>query len=149
MAGRSWPSLTSDALEHEWIGVHQLRLDRQRRRRASVPMRPPCCRVIRLNVAGEPRRVEEWAGVVVAQEFPPHPSRKDLLIYGNHDAADRTTRVRGRAPPLLPPSCAPRTALVHRSVAAAEYITDPMMQLITSGNDQSESTSGPFIPIRG
>ena len=51
MAGRSWPSLTSDALEHEWIGVHQLRLDRKRRRRASLPMRPPYCLVIRLNVA--------------------------------------------------------------------------------------------------
>jgi hypothetical protein len=50
---------------------------------------------------------------------------------------------------LSPPGCAPRTALVHRSVAAAEYITDPMMRLITSGNDQSESTSGLFIPIRG
>ena len=34
--------------------------------------------------------------------------------------------VRGRAP-LFTPSCAPRTALVHRSVAAAEYITHPMM----------------------
>jgi hypothetical protein len=53
------------------------------------------------------------------------------------------------APPLLPPSCAPRTALVHRSVAAAEYITHPMMQLITSGNDQSDSTSWLFIPMHG
>jgi hypothetical protein len=73
MAGRSWPSLTSDVREHEWIGVHQLRLDRKRRRRASVLMRPPYCLVIRLNVAGEPRRVEEWAVVVVAQEFLPYP----------------------------------------------------------------------------
>jgi hypothetical protein len=149
MAGRSWPSLTSDALEHEWIGVHQLRLDRKRRRRASLPMRPPYCLVIRLNVAGEPRPVEEWAGVVVAQEFLPHPPRKDLLIYGKsrHGRSDHAS-ARTR-PPLLPPSCAPRTALVHRSVAAAEYITDPMMQLVTSGNDQSESTSWLFIPIHG
>jgi hypothetical protein len=59
----------------------------------------------------------------------------------NPEAADWTTRVRGRAP-----LGAPRTALVHRSVAAAEYITDPMMQLITSGNVQSESMSWLFIP---
>jgi len=46
MAGRSWPSLTSNVLEHQWIDVHQLRLDRKRRRRASVLMRPPYCLVI-------------------------------------------------------------------------------------------------------
>ena len=109
----TWPSLTSDVREHEWIGVHQLRLDRKRRRRASVLMRPPYCLVIRGN-------------------------------RGRSDHASARTR-----PPLSPPSCAPRTALVHRSVAAAEYITDPMMQLITNGNDQSESTSGLFIPIHG
>ena len=140
MAGRSWPNLTSDVREHEWISF-QLRLDRKRRRRASVLMCPPYCLVIRLNVAGEPRRV------VVAQDSLPHPPRKDLLIYGNRGRSDHAS-ARTR-PPLLPPSCAPRTALVHRSVAAAEYITDPMMQLITSGNDQSESTSGLFIPICG
>jgi len=40
------PSLTSNVLEHQWIDVHQLRLDRKRRRRASVLMRPPYCLVI-------------------------------------------------------------------------------------------------------
>jgi hypothetical protein len=75
MAGRSWPSLTSDALEHEWIGVHQLHLDPKRRRRVSVLMRPPYWLVIRLNVAGEPRRVEELAGVV-AQELLLHRAEK-------------------------------------------------------------------------
>jgi hypothetical protein len=141
------PSLTSDVREHEWIGVDQLGLDRKRRRRASVLMRPPCCLVICLNVAGEPRRVEEWVGVVVEQEFLPHPPRKDRLIYGNHGRSDHAS-VRTR-PPSYPRAARPRTALVHRSVAAAEYITDRMMQLITSGNDQSESTSRLFIPIHG
>jgi hypothetical protein len=134
-------------LEHEWIGVHQLRLDRKRRRRASVLMRPPYCRVIR--EAGEPmpcRRVGRcrgWTGVShsSAAEGRPYLGKSR---QGRSDHASARTR-----PPLSPPSCAPRTALVHRSVAAAEYITDPMMQLITSGNDQSESKSGLFIPIRG
>jgi hypothetical protein len=147
MAGRSWPSLTSDVREHEWIGVDQLRLDHKRRRRASIFMRPPYCLVNRLNVAGGRRRVEECAVVVSctgvspssATEGPPY-LRKSRPI-GPRECAD--------APPFVSPSCAPRTALVHRSVAAAEYITDPMMQLITSGNVQSESTSWLFIPIRG
>jgi hypothetical protein len=112
MAGRSWPSLTSDVLEHEWIGVHQLRLHRKRRRRA-------------------------------------HHHPVDLIDYTEITTRPIRPRECADAPPFVSPSCAPRTALVHRSVAAAEYITDPMMQLITSGNDQSESTSGPFIPIRG
>jgi hypothetical protein len=109
MAGRSWPSLTSDMREHEWIGVHQLRLDRKRRRRASVPMRPPYGLVIRLNVAGEPRRVEEWAGVVVAQEFLPQPPRKDLLIYRNDDRA-----VRPRECADAPPFVSPELSAAHR-----------------------------------
>jgi hypothetical protein len=148
MAGRSWPSLTSDVLEHEWISVHQQRLDRKRRRRASLPMRPPYCLVIRLNVAVN--RALSKSGQVswLHRSFSLIRRGRTSLSTENHDTADRTTRVLTR-PPLSPPSCAPRTALVHRSVAAAEYITDPMMQLITSGNDQSESTSGLFIPIRG
>jgi hypothetical protein len=46
----------------------------------------------------------------------------------NRNAADESTRVCAAArTSLFTPSYAPRTALVHRSVAAAEYITHPMM----------------------
>jgi hypothetical protein len=70
-------------------------------------------------------RVEERAGVVVAQEFLTHPPRKDLLIFGNDDRADRTTRVRGRAPLCLPRAARRAPRLVHRSVAAAELHHPP------------------------
>lgn len=114
MAGRSWPSLTSEVLEHEWIGVHQLRLDRKRRRRASVLMRPPYCLVIRLNMASEPRRVEQWAGVVVAREFLPHPAAEGPYT-------EITTR------PIGPRECADAPPFVTPELRAAHRMGAPIL----------------------